>query len=198
MSILGTGRLAGPAAGRHSVPAWSLALPVAVVLLAAVIAVAMVEMNQSPRTPWVAPGIAEVGAPAPDFSSWDLDGHKVGLGDFRSRPVVLSFWATSCTACRAEFPALQKVQDRYAAQGLAVLAVDYRETDTTRMASFLSGLHVGFRPVLDPRGTIAYAYGVDVGLPVNVWLDRAHRVRLVMVGEQTPANLAAAAAKVAA
>lgn len=196
--MLGTGRLAGPAAGKHSVPVWSLALPVAVVLLAAVIAVAMVELNQASRTPWVAPGTAEVGATAPDFSSWDLNGAKVSLSDYKGKPVVLSFWATSCTACQAEFPALQKVQDRYAAQGLAVLAVDYRETDTTRMASFLGGLHVAFRPVLDPQGTIAYAYGVDVGLPVNVWLDRSHRVTQVMVGEQQPSDLAAAAAKVAA
>ncbi len=196
--MLGTGRLAGPAAGKHSVPAWSLALPLAVVLVAALVAVAMVVMNQGSRTPWVAPGTAELGASAPNFSSWDLNGAKVSLSDFKGKPVVLSFWATSCTACQAEFPALQQVQDRHAAQGLTVLAVDYRETDTTRMASFLSGLHVAFRPVLDPQGTIAFAYGVDVGLPVNVWLDRSHTVRLVMVGEQKPADLAAAAAKVTA
>ena len=36
-----------------------------------------------------------------------------------------------------------------------------------------SGLGVNLQTVIDPEGVIAAAYGVDVGLPVNVLSDRS-------------------------
>lgn len=169
-------------AAPRSVPAWSLALPVAVVLLATAAAVGFVTLNASPKTPTVAAGHAVVGTKAPDFSTWDLSGHRVSLSDFRGKPVLLTFWATWCTACQDELPALQRIDDEYRANGLTVLAVDYRESDTARMTQFLAGLRVHLEGVIDPQGAIASAYGVDIGLPVNVWLDRNLVVSRIMTG----------------
>lgn len=184
-------------AATHTVPAWSLAVPVAVVLIAAIVAAGMVVLSHSAKTPWVASGTAKVGGAAPDFSSWDLSGSKVGLDDYRGRPVLLTFWATSCTACQDEFPELQAIESRYRPNGLAVLAVDYRETSTQSMERFLNRLGVDFRAVIDPQGTIAWAYQVVIGLPVNVWLDRGHVVAQMMLGAKPAADLGAAAAAVA-
>jgi peroxiredoxin len=176
---------------------WSLALPVLVVLIATATAIGIVLSNQSPRTPMVGPGKARVGEKAPSFQSWDLSGNKMSLGDFQGRPLLLTFWATSCTACREEFPALQRIRDTYQSTGFSILAVDYRETNTGQMRQYLAQLHVNFEGVIDPQGTIAWAYGVDIGLPVNVWLDRNQIVSQVMIGERPEAVLADAAAQVA-
>jgi thiol-disulfide isomerase/thioredoxin len=181
----------------HPVPAWSLALPVVVVILAVVAASVVVLSNAGVKTATVDPGVAQVGKKAPGFTSWDLGGRRVSLDQFSGKPVLLTFWATWCTACQDELPALQKIEDRYRSGGLTVLAIDYRETDNARMSQFLAGLHVGMETVIDPQGAIAGAFGVDLGLPVNVWLDRSHVVSSVMVGEQTTATLDAAAAQVA-
>lgn len=176
---------------------WSLAVPVLVVLVAVGTAVGLVMLNQSPRNPWVAAGTARLGETAPNFSSWDLAGNKVSLGDFKGQPVLLTFWSTSCTACQDEFPSLQRIQNGYQSSGFTVLAVDYRETSSTQMRQFLDRLKVSFRAVIDPQGAIAWAYQVDIGLPVNVWLDRNHVVTQIMLGEKPAADLQAAAAKVA-
>ena len=184
-------------AAPRSVPVWSVALPILVVIAATVGAVAYVTYNSSPRTPTVSAGPATIGARAPDFSTWDLNGNPVHLGALVGKPVLLTFWATWCTACQEELPALQKIEDAYAGTGLTVVAVDYRETDTSRMTSFLGGLHVHFDGVIDPQGAIASAYGVDVGLPVNVWLDRGLVVRRIMTGAQSETLLAGAAQQVA-
>jgi peroxiredoxin len=186
-----------PELKRRPVPRWALALPVVVVLVATATAAGMVAWNSSARTPWVGAGTAKVGEKAPSFTSWDLDGNRFNLGDFKGKPVLLTFWATWCTACQDELPALQQVRDGYRASGLTVLAVDFRETDGARMRQFLAGLHVDFRAAIDPQGAIAAAYGVDIGLPVNVWLDRDQTVARIMVGAQPHADLAAAAALVA-
>jgi peroxiredoxin len=181
----------------RSVPAWSLALPVAVVFLATSAAVGFVLLNSSPKTPTVAAGFAAIGAQAPDFSSWDLSGHRVKLSDFRGKPVLLTFWATWCTACQDELPALQRIDDTYRTTGLTVLAVNYRESDTARMSRFLTGLRVHLEGVIDPQGSIASAYGVDIGLPVNVWLDRNLVVSRIMTGTVPDTTLQSAAMQLA-
>jgi cytochrome c biogenesis protein CcmG/thiol:disulfide interchange protein DsbE len=192
----------GPGHGRavaplRSVPAWSLALPVLVVLVATAFGVGVVWLDRSPKSVTVDGGTAALGAEAPGFSSWNLEGEQVELREFKGHPVLLSFWATWCTACQDELPALQQARDRYQGAGLVVLAVDYRETDATRMSRYLAGLHVNLESVIDPQGAIAGAYGVDVGLPVNVWLDRELVVSRIMTGAMTPATLDSAAAQLA-
>jgi thiol-disulfide isomerase/thioredoxin len=177
---------------QRRVPAWALALPVLVVLIATVAGVAMVLADRSSNTVWVAPGHATVGAPAPNFTSYDLGGKKVSLSDFASRPVLLTFWATWCTVCKDELPALQSLEQRYASSGLAVLAVNYRETDNVRMRQYLAGINVTLPSVIDPGASIAAAYGVDIGLPVNVLVDKSGRVARIMVGETSMTSIAAA------
>jgi cytochrome c biogenesis protein CcmG/thiol:disulfide interchange protein DsbE len=191
----GQGRVAQPPL--RSVPGWSLALPVLVVLVATALGVGVVWLNSSPKSVTVEGGTAAVGAEAPAFSSWNLEGKQVALREFKGHPVLLSFWATWCTACQDELPALQQARDRYRSAGLVVLAVDYRETDASRMSRYLAGLHVNLESVIDPQGAIAGAYGVDVGLPVNVWLDRDLVVSRITTGAMTPATLDSAAAQLA-
>lgn len=45
---------------------------------------------------------------APAFSLKSLDGKQVSLGDFRGKPVLLTFWATWCASCKEDIPLLEK------------------------------------------------------------------------------------------
>jgi thiol-disulfide isomerase/thioredoxin len=180
------------------VPKWALALPLLVVLAATATAVVMITAGRSAKTASVTGGVAHVGGTAPGFTSWDVTtGKKVSLADFKGRPVLLTFWATWCTACQDELPALQGIRDRYQSTGFAVVAVNYKETDNARMSQYLAGLHVNLESVIDPTGTIALAYGVDIGLPVSVLLDRKMAVTEMFVGVPPSAALEAAVGKVA-
>jgi thiol-disulfide isomerase/thioredoxin len=173
----------GGASESRLVPAWALALPVLVVLLAVSAGVAIVVASRPSSSVWVASGHAIVGGTSPNFTTHDLDGKKLALSDFAGRPVLLSFWATWCTVCHDELPALQRLQDQYRPEGFAVLLVNFRETSNDRMHQYLSGLGVSLEAVVDPDGAIASAYGVDVGLPVNVLTDRSGKVARILIGE---------------
>lgn len=178
------------------VPKWALALPVLVVVVVVAVAAAMITGGRSLHTVSVSGGVARVNGPAPNFSSWDLNGKKVSLVDFKGRPMLLTFWATWCTVCREELPALQRIEDSYQSTGFTVLAINYRETDNGRLAQYLAGLQVTLKAVIDPEGTIAAAYGVDIGLPVNVLLNRAGTVVQIIIGEVPNATLESAVSRI--
>jgi thiol-disulfide isomerase/thioredoxin len=111
------------------------------------------------------------GRPAPSVTMTDLKG----------RAVLLNFWATWCEPCRAEIPSLELLAQRHEGQGLAVLAVNFKETRST-VERFLRASPLELPVVLDSEGAAASAWGVRV-LPSTVLIDRRARPRGVVLGE---------------
>ena len=103
--------------------------------------------------------------------------------------MLLTFWATWCTVCKEELPALQALEERYSSRGLILLGVNYRETSNERMRQYLAGINARLQSVIDPGASIASAYGVDVGLPVNVLVDWDGRVARIIIGEVPIASI---------
>ena len=134
-------------------------------------------------------GHATVGAAAPDFTTRTLDGATVRLSQYRGKPVLLNFWATWCAPCQAEMPLIQRAADIYHAQGLTVLAVNFQQTDASAMKAFLRKVDARFPAVYDPAGQIAGEYGVNVGLPVSVFIDRSGRVSFIQLGQMSDSIL---------
>ncbi len=133
----------------------------------------------------VAGGIARVGAAAPDFTTQRLDGVSVRLSQYRGKPVLLNFWATWCAPCQDEMPLIQGAADRSAGTGLTVLAVNYQQTDAAAMQAFLRRAAARFPAVYDPNGQIAAEYGVSIGLPVSIFIDRSGKVEVIQVGQMS-------------
>lgn len=51
-----------------------------------------------------------LGRPAPALAVHDMEGKTVNLESFRGKTVLLDFWTTWCPPCRADAPALDKLQ----------------------------------------------------------------------------------------
>jgi cytochrome c biogenesis protein CcmG/thiol:disulfide interchange protein DsbE len=134
-------------------------------------------------------GRTTVGRPAPDFTTQTLDGGRVRLSQYRGKPVLLNFWATWCAPCKDEMPLIQRASDIYKGQGLVVLAVNYQQTSASSMKAFLRKVGARFTAVFDPAGQIAGEYGVNVGLPVTVFIDRSGVVSFMQLGQMSDAIL---------
>ena len=155
-------------------------------VIGCILAVGLAACGEPGSSVTVASGHVAVGSPAPDFSATTLDGRVIKLSSLKGKPVLLNFWATWCTNCRVEMPAIQAAWERHHADDLQVLAIDFRESDVAAQRRFLQEVGAKFPSVLDPDGKIADAYGVSVGLPASVFIDRAGVVAFVQIGPMTP------------
>ncbi len=65
-----------------------------------------------------------VPCPANDMSLRDLGGRAVSLSALRNKVVILNFWKIDCPPCSQEKPILERIYRKYAAKGLAIVAVN--------------------------------------------------------------------------
>jgi thiol-disulfide isomerase/thioredoxin len=76
--------------------------------------------------------------PAVDISFADGDGKKLTLADFKGRNVLLNLWATWCVPCRAEMPALDRLQAKMGGADFEVVAVNIDTSRLDRPKAFLA------------------------------------------------------------
>jgi thiol-disulfide isomerase/thioredoxin len=110
-----------------------------------------------------------------------LDGPRWRLSAQRGRVVLVNFWATWCEPCRAEMPALARLAQQREAEGLSVVAANYRE-GASAIQRFFERLGVSLPVILDRDGAAAAAWTPRV-LPSTVIFDRQGHPAGVLVGE---------------
>jgi len=73
------------------------------------------------------------GQRATDFGLQAHDGRILDVRDFRGRPIIVEFFASSSSESRAQLTELMEIHEKYADQGLVIfaLAVDPFETPET-------------------------------------------------------------------
>ncbi len=142
------------------------------------------------RWPTLAP--VAVGDPLPEFAVPLLDGGSLRSADLRGRPHLLIFWTTWCGVCDAEMPMYRALAERYAARGLAVVAVNAdREGDVPALVrAHRDARGLPFPIALDDRSMVR-RFRVEM-FPHLVLIDAAGQIRRVHQGRSFERDLAAA------
>ncbi|WP_236075260.1 peroxiredoxin [Mariprofundus sp. EBB-1] len=125
-----------------------------------------------------APGSMEKGSVASDFQLPDLEQtlHSLPKGEV----ILLNFWATWCPPCRKEIPSMAALHDKYAPDGLKIIAisVDKRSSD---LANFVDEYRMPFQVLHDADGAVSRQYGV-FRYPESFLIGRDGKILYHLVG----------------
>ncbi|MGQ0703350.1 MAG: TlpA family protein disulfide reductase [Gemmatimonadales bacterium] len=128
-------------------------------------------------------GIA-VGATAPAVIINDLDGRPVDLGGvLGKKPVLLEFWATWCSLCKALLHQLDAVHEAYGDR-LAMFGVNVTVNESkARIRRYLEEHRPPFQVLYDEKGAGVRAYDVP-STSFIVVIDSAGKVVYTGSGEK--------------
>ncbi len=115
-----------------------------------------------------------------DFELRDLNGKKVSLSSQKGKVVFLNFWATWCPPCRAEMPAMQRLQARFKDKGLVILAVNLQE-DVRTVRKYVTANKLTFPVLLDTDGRVGAIYGAR-NIPTTYLVGRDGSVLAGVIG----------------
>jgi thiol-disulfide isomerase/thioredoxin len=128
---------------------------------------------------------AASGPAAPRVTGTLLSGGKFTLAQYHGHVVVLNFWGSWCTPCRAEAPSLSQLARHFAPSGVRFLGVDIRDSLATAEA-FLRDFKISYPSLNDPGDQIALAFRDTVppaGIPTTLVIGRNGRIAARVIGE---------------
>ena len=127
-----------------------------------------------------------IGSDAPNFELQTLDGNSIRLSDLKGMPVLINFWATWCSPCRQEMPA---IESRFEANRdhMAMLAVNFDESEED-VQSFTQELNLKFPVLLDPGAKVQDLYRVR-GYPTTFFIDSDGIIQIINVGVMSEKQL---------
>lgn len=115
-----------------------------------------------------------------------IDGRKIDARRLAGRPVLVSFFASWCPPCNAEFEHMKLLHLAHAADGLEIVAINLFEDfsgfedDGKRLKRFL-GRHTPVFPVVKGTDETARLFGNVERLPTVFVFDRQGRANLHFV-----------------
>ncbi|MFA7592955.1 MAG: TlpA disulfide reductase family protein [Thiohalobacteraceae bacterium] len=128
---------------------------------------------------------------APEVALRTIDGNEINLAGLRGKPVLVTFWATSCPGCVKEIPHLIELYRDFAPQGLQLVAVamDYDPPD--HVLAMRDARQIPYPIALDSKGEAARAFG-DVRLtPTSFLIAPDGRIVRQKIGEMEMADVRA-------
>ena len=111
-----------------------------------------------------------------------LDGHKISLASLRGRPVLVSFWATSCAPCIEELPDLIRLYDEWHSRGFELIAVAMPYDPPSLVQQFVQQRAVPYPVALDLDGKVTTAFGGVPYVPAAFLLAPNGRIELQYTG----------------
>lgn len=118
---------------------------------------------------------------APKVTGTTLTGAPYSLA--KGKVTVINFWASWCSPCRGEAPALQKIYSENQSKGVQFLGIDSKDGKDNALA-FERSFNVTYPSIFDEAAQVALDFR-DVppdAVPSTLVLDRQGRIAARIIG----------------
>jgi thiol-disulfide isomerase/thioredoxin len=130
---------------------------------------------------------AGTGPAAPAVTGPLVGGGRLSLASYHGHVVVLNFWGSWCTPCRAEAPSLAQLARQYGRSGVKFLGIDIRDSPATAEA-FTSDFRISYPSLNDPSDNLALDFRETVppaGIPTTLVISRSGQITARVIGGVT-------------
>ena len=125
----------------------------------------------------------------PDTAFTTITGERISLKALQGKPVLITFWATSCGSCVKEIPHLVALYEKFHPQGLEIIAVAMVYDPPDRVVAMAHEQNLPYPVVLDITSEYAKAFGRVWATPTTLLIDPVGTVAKRVVGAFDPADM---------
>jgi peroxiredoxin len=130
---------------------------------------------------WLSPG--NLSQSAPDVSMQDLTGKQFRLSDLGGKPVLITFWATTCPGCLKEQPHLVELYEKHQQQGLNIIGIAMSYDPADQVRTLVANRNLPYTIVMDSNGELARAFGNVRLTPTSFMITPDGRIQFKKIGE---------------
>lgn len=113
-----------------------------------------------------------VGSDMPEVLLADTEGKNISLSSLKGKYVLIDFWATWCSPCRAEIPNLRRAYKMYNEKGFEIYSISIdRDKDKWKQEA----KNMPWITVYDTDGITAKEFGVS-SIPHTILIDREGKI----------------------
>jgi peroxiredoxin len=129
---------------------------------------------------WLSPSLLIQEAPDAELQS--IDGQKIRLTELHGKPVLITFWATTCPGCLEEQPHLVALYNRLHEQGLEIIGIAMAYDPPNQVLALQKKRQLPYTIALDLDGSAARAFD-DVRLtPTSFLISPEGRIVYKKIG----------------
>ena len=97
-----------------------------------------------------------------------IDGRSLDAAALRGRPVLVTFWSTTCVVCLREMPDLEALYRRLSPRGFEIIAVSMPWDPPDEVVRLARSRALPYPVALDVNGTVARAFGDVSQTPTHI------------------------------
>ena len=135
---------------------------------------------------WFAPAGLKT---SPDISLMTIKGEEIRLVSLQGKPVLVTFWATTCPGCIKELPHLIELYEELAPEGLEIIGIAMHYDPPNLVLAMSEARNIPYPIALDIHADAARAFGNVRLTPTSFLIAPDGRIVYQKTGTMNMASL---------
>ena len=127
----------------------------------------------------------------PDISLMTVDGEKLQLASMQGKPLLVTFWATTCPGCVSEIPHLIGLYNELAPSGLEIIGIAMDYDPPNQVLAMRKARNIPYPIALDIHAEAAHAFGNVRVTPTSFLIAPSGQVIYQVIGRMNMEKLRA-------